>query len=62
VAHVGICVTKFSLFNLLQHSAFLPSETAITGDIYWVAGKFHFLKPVEEEADVLQQNCATAHI
>jgi hypothetical protein len=55
-------VTKFSLFNLFQHSAFLPSETAITGDIYWVAGKFHFLKPVEEEADVLQQNFATAHI
>jgi hypothetical protein len=62
VAHVGICVTKLSLFNLLQHSAFLPSETAITGDIYWVAGNFHFLKPVEEEAEVSQQNFATARI
>jgi hypothetical protein len=62
VAHIGICVTQFSLFNLLQHSAFLPSEAAITGDIYWVAGKFYFLKPIEEEADVLQQNFATARI
>jgi hypothetical protein len=59
---LGICVTKFSLFNLLQHSAFLPSETAITGGIYWIVGKFHFLKPVEEEAEVLQQNFATARI
>jgi hypothetical protein len=55
---LGICVSKFSHLNLLQHSAFLSSEAAIMGDIYWVAGKSHFLKPEEYEVEVLQHNFA----
>jgi hypothetical protein len=51
---LGMCGNKFSHLNLLQYPAFMSSEAAITGDIYWLAEKFRFLKPEEDEVEGLQ--------